>query len=262
MGDLIRVEWMKLRYNLVLGVMIIVLALISFALSSASFGAMPEYLTAETPQFFPGVEMSRGEFVFKRVMSDPSFTAWLSIVFTSIFIGVDFSNRNMNQLIFAGNSRRRIFVVKILECYIVAGFVSGIYPIVSCLRYALPWFMDLSTSDYAYILRCVGIKALLDMGIMSIGIITTFALRDFIRPLAVNLVLTIVLSQVLGMRYLLDVTSIGYKVLSLYPSFQYTKVIERNITNQEILNAVVPTLILIALTMIISYNLFRKAELA
>ncbi|MGL4372864.1 MAG: ABC transporter permease, partial [Turicibacter sp.] len=215
MFNLIRSEWIKLRYNLVLGIMMVVLVLISFGLASAGFGKLPEHLTADTPQFFTGVEMARGEFVFQRAMGDSSFTAWLSIVFTALFIGMEFTTRNINQAIFAGNSRLKIFIVKIVQCYIIACIVSGIYPLVSCLRYSLPWFSELSLSDVGYIFRCIGIKMLLDMAMMSIGIISTFALRDFIRPLAFNLIFTVVLSQLLGLRHSLDSTSILYRILNL-----------------------------------------------
>lgn len=261
MFNLIRAEWIKLRYNWVLGVMLLVLCLIGFAMAGASFGMLPEYLTAETPQFFTGVEMSRGEHVFHRVMKDPSFISWLSIVFTALFIGVDFINGSINQAIFAGNTRLRIFIVKIIECYIVACIASSIYPIISCLRYSLPWFASLSRDDFVYVLRCIGFRALLDMAVMDISIITTFALRDFIRPMVATLISTLVLVQFLGIRYSLEHTSTLYRILNFYPGGQYAEVMTKTATNEQLITALFSAMVFILLTVITSYLLCRKAEL-
>lgn len=262
MLNLIRAEWTKLRHNWVLGIMLLVLCLMALGLSNATFGMLPEHLTAETPQFFTGVEMTRGEHVFHRVMKDSSFTAWLSIIFAALFIGVDFINRSMNQYIFSGHSRLKIFTIKIIECYIFACLTSAIYPIISCLRYSLPWFVTLSIDDYIYVLRCIGLRALLDMSLMTISIITTFALRDFIRPIIGTLIATLVLVQLFGIHYSLDPNSVFYKVLTFYPSFQYSEVMARNITPTQLITAVLSASSFILLTIITSYLLFRKAELS
>ncbi|MGL4343609.1 MAG: hypothetical protein ACRCTE_00280 [Cellulosilyticaceae bacterium] len=259
---LMHAEWIKLRYNWVLGLMLAILCLISFILAGASFGMLPEYLTAETPQFFTGIEMSRGEHVFERVMRDVSFTSWLSLIFAPLFIGTEFTSRSMNQYIFAGHTRLKIFVVKILECYLFVCIASAIYPIVSCLRYSLPWLIQMEPHDVAYVLRCIGMRVVLDMAIMNISIIATFALKDFIRPIVASLVATLVVVQFLGIRYSLDPASVGYKILSFYPSYQYSEVMRRTATNEQILVAIYSAGFFIVLTVGISYCLFRRAELS
>lgn len=262
MYNLIRSEFMKLRYNIVLGVTAAAMIFIALWFSGISFGKIPEMLTAKTPQFFTGADMMRGEYVFMRTMGDSSFTAWLSIIFAAVFIGMDFVNRMINQAIFAGNSRLRIFTVKIVEFYAVACLISFFYPLVSCLRYGTAWFGTLHPQDMAYILRCAGLRVLLDMAMMSVGIVTAFAFRDIVRPLAVTLITTVVLSQLLGLRHSLDGMPVIKQLMEMYPAFQFQVVMDKAATSAQIATAVWSAVTMITVTIVASYLFFRKADLS
>lgn len=262
MRNLIRVEWMKLCHNRTLGVIVLVLVIIAFGLVSTAYGPIPEQITAETPQYFTGVEMSRGELVFQHVMGDSSYSGWMAVFFAAIFIGAEFENRSINRAIFAGNTRGKIFAVKVIEFYVVGCLVFAIHPLVACGRYALPWMLGQVGEQGLYFLRCIGMRLLLDMGMMSLSLIVVFLFRDVIRSLGVTLLITILLSQIMGMRQNLPPDSLLYQILQAYPSSYYRAVANPVITGETLWIAAATSIIPIFVSVAVSYFLFRRAELA
>lgn len=261
MFNLMRAEWIKLRYNISCGVVIAAMALVSLWFSGISFGRLPVRLDESSPHFFSGTVMMRGEYVFQKTMGDPSFTIWLSILFAALFIGADFSKRTINDGIYAGNSRSNIFMVKMAQFYMVSCLVSFLYPAISTLQYGSEWLAALTWEDAAYIFRSAGLRFLLDMSLMSISIIAVFAFRDVIRSMACSLIITLVLSQLLGIRHSLESDSILRKIMDIYPAFQMAPVMSPVVETALIRNAVITALIFIIATVAVSYLLFRRADL-
>lgn len=255
MLNLLRAEWIKLRYNVPYGVIVLATALFVYWYSGNRFGHIVSWET----EF---MTLHWGEFVFKNTMGDAGLTALITIFLTPLLIGSEFSKRTLNDAVYAGHSRLHIFIVKLLFFYLASCFVSILYPAISILRYSWNWLHSLPPAEAAaYIWRCLGMHVLLDMALLYLCLIVVFFCRDVIRSMAYSLVFTLGLSLIFRLLRSLAPETWMTKVIEFYPAYQMKIVMEPQVEASVILNAIVIALLFIAASIFISYWLFRRADL-
>jgi hypothetical protein len=253
--NLLRAEWIKLRYNISYGVVLLAMALFVYWYSGNRFGD-----TASWKAEFMTLHL--GEFVFKNTMGDAGVTTLITIFLTPILIGSAFSGRTINDAIYAGHSRLRIFTVKMLFFYLATCLVSILYPVISILRYSRDWLHSLPPGEaVAYIWRCLGMHVLLDMALVYLCLIVVFACRDVIRSVAYSLVLTLALAIIFRLLRSLAPETWVSKLINLYPTSQMKAVMETQVEVSTIVIAVITGLFFISASITISYWLFRRADL-
>ncbi|MBO4297504.1 MAG: hypothetical protein J5998_01795 [Clostridia bacterium] len=258
---MLKVEGCKTLRSASLWVIFIVMIAISIIFTSPTFSRLPETLkSAYGMQYALEQPMSRGEYVFLRTMSDASFTAWLSVIAGALIIGMDFANRTVNNLIYAGNKRISILIVKLFYFYLSALLLSAVYPLANCIKYSADWFSGMASSDIVYVLRCVSCRALIDMAMMSFALVSAFAFRDVIRTLVCSLITIVAISQL--MRIAGDIENNAIKaIIEYFPAFAIQKVMLRDTSREVIQRSMLYSAVMVMLTGISCYLFFKKADL-
>ena len=247
-------EGKKTVQSITLWVIFAIMLAISFLYSKSAFAKFPDVLY-EYGQQKTGEAISRGEYVFYRTMGDASFTAWMSIIAGALLIGLDFQQRTINNLIYAGYRRVSILLIKLFYFYLSAILLSALYPITACLIYSTKWLSGLTQDDVAYVLRCVVCRLPIDMAMMSFSLIIVFIFKDVIRSIVVSLIITV------GMAMLLNAMSGTGYIVDYFPARVIRVVMERNAPIETIKNAMLYSTTMVAITCITCFLLFRKTDL-
>ena len=259
---MLRVEGRRAVQSLALWIIFGIMVVVSFWFSGMTFAKLPEELSAAYGmQYETPTPMSRGEYVFLRTMSDASFTAWLSVIAGALLIGMDFSNRTINHLIYAGNSRISILIVKLLYFYVCTLFLSAVYPVANCFRYSMTWFSGLKQSDFTYVLRCVGCRTLIDMAMMSFALVPAFAFRDVIGTLVCSLIIVVVLSQLMNITRGVGDGALIKNAIEYFPALAINKIMYRDTSVETIRKAMLYSGTMVLITWISCHLFFRKADL-
>ncbi|MGL6173394.1 MAG: hypothetical protein ACRC1P_02145 [Cellulosilyticaceae bacterium] len=233
MLKIIQAEWNALRRDKFMWGAVVVLTIIAVIGSVLRVGMIPEYIREQSTELSIRMSLSQGQWVFSKGISDSNFTILLVSPLVSILLGRDFVNRSMEKYILVGHSRLKIFMVKIIECYLIGCTLALIKPLVGCIIYSMPWFISEDTIEITYVLKELGVKILRDMALLGVAIVATFALKDFIRPVLV----------IFGFWF----------VVALF--------MMRMITSKPIGNIIYLEIITIIISVVISYLCFRKSEL-
>ena len=247
-------EGKKTVQSVTLWVVFAIMLAISFLYSKSAFSKFPETLYEYGYQY-TNEAISRGEYVFFRTMGDASFTAWMAVIAGALLIGYDFQNRTINNLIYAGNRRVSILIVKLFYFYLSAIVLSALYPIVACLIYSTRWLSGLTQDDAKYVWRCVACRPLIDMAMMCFSLIIVFIFRDIIRSLIASLIITVAIALFLG------VLNGNSFIAEYFPARVIRIVMQRNASTETIKNAMLYSGAMVAVTCLACYLLFRKADL-
>ena len=251
MGRLIRAELAKLQQLCILGLIFFITVIASYWIS----GILYENSTMQSSESF-------GEMVFVRSMSQASYTAWIAVIFSCLLIGVDFSDRTVFRSVFAGISRIKYFLFKAAEYYLITLILASLFPLAACLRYSRGWFSTLDSSGWLYVLRCLGMKLIIDTALISISFLLVFLFRDLVRSLVASIVVTaIFIVQLNELRLTWPADSILKKLVDFYPAFQLPIVVQPEITLKQLELAIGTSLIIILLLNITAYLCFRHSEL-
>ena len=248
----------NLAFWIIFGVMLIV----GFWFSGMMFEKLPDVLSsAYGMQYALKQPISRGEYVFLRTISDVSFTAWLSVIAGAMLIGLEFSNRTINHLIYAGNSRLSIIIVKLFYFYISTLILSLVYPIANCLKYSTDWISNLTADDLHYVLRCVVTRCVIDMAMMSFSLISVFVFRDVIRSLGCSLIVIVVLSQLMGLANNIDSNTLLGRLIQYFPAYAVKKIMFRDVARSDLYYSLIYSFIMVFGTSLTCYLLFRRADI-
>lgn len=264
---LLRAELQKLRNHRTFWIMAAVLA-----------GLSVLYVFMQTNTYFVndmltlrimGVTNSlvkEGPDIFWRIIADPSVIAWFSVPFAGLLIGTDFGERGISQILMAGYSRKKLFLVKIVEYYVLFLLVLAIFPVGAILRCCLPWMRGMDAADAAYFWQGVSLKFVLDMNWISVGFFLVFLCRDVLKSIAASLGAALLMNA-------LPRISVGDTIRSLNPMHYYSYIVPKRdvlpgsywdippINTAEILLIVIGSLLVIGLCIWGAYRLFQKAEL-
>ena len=261
MNKLIWAEGKRTAQSITLWVVFAIMVSISFIYSGAAFSRFPEQLSsAYGIQYASSRPISRGEYVFLRTMGDASFTAWMSVIAGALLIGMDFENRTINNLIFAGNRRITIVIVKLFYFFISSILLSAVYPIISCLRFSTKWFSELNQDDILYVLRCASYRAIIDMAMMSFALISVFIFKDIIKTLVCSLIIIVFLSLLMNAANGTE-NEIMKTVIEYFPARSIQRVMMREADTETVQKALLYSGIMVMVTCVSCFLLFRKADL-
>lgn len=259
---LLRGELQKLRNHRTFWIMAAVLA-----------GLSVLYVFMQTNTYFIDdmLEMSvdklkKGPDIFWRIIADPSVLGWFSVPFAGLLLGTDFGERGISQILMAGYSRKKLFLVKTIEYYVLFLPVLAIYPVGAILRCCLPWIRTMDAADAAYFWQGVSLKFVLDMNFISVGFFLVFLCRDVLKSIAASLGAALLMNA-------LPRISVGDTIRSLNPIHYYSYIVPKRdilpgsywdippINTAEILLIVIGSLLVIGLCIWGAYRLFQRAEL-
>ncbi|MDR0818729.1 MAG: ABC transporter permease subunit [Oscillospiraceae bacterium] len=200
---------------------------------------------------------------FMDWMSANEVTPFLAMIFPAFLIGRAFTSRTINIPVYAGISRGRILVSKVIVSYIVLAVFSFVGVWVPQLFYGhgVPGILSAGA-----VWTRVGLRILLDCAVMSIPVMVTFIFRDVIRSFAVNIAYILaygtVISRIQG-NPIIDFINKHHPMrlaTTLGEHFGYG-VPGIPLTSGRVIYLVGVSVGTIAVTSGISYLLFRKAEL-
>ena len=258
---MLRVEGRKAFLNVPFWVLFALMVLASLAWSNGSFSRLPAVLTAGSGAAAVQETITRGEYVFTKSVSDSSFTGWLAVAAGGALIGSAFSGRTVNNLIYSGHRRTAILFVKLFYFYLSTIILSGVYPLVCCLRFSLGWL--LTGADRAYVLRCLAFRLVIDMAMMTFSLIPAFIFREnFVFSMGCSLVVVLLLSQGLSISAgAAQQSAIARFLYQNFPACALPRLTSRAATPEIIVPALIFNGVMVLGTVITCYLLFRRANL-
>ena len=164
MGKAFGAEWSRVRKSLVV---------LLFFGAFAGFGFF-FFLLA-------GNGLDGGE-AFVRGLGNLFVPLVVGVFFPGMYVGLLFEHRGMSQDVMWGRSRPAVFVVRLLEVYLLSCLMCAPFSLANLGFFSVQWVAALDGAGRLRLLYCILMSMLLNMRCMGVGIILGFALRDFIRP--------------------------------------------------------------------------------
>jgi hypothetical protein len=176
--------------------MMFVLVLFNIFISSRSTDAEPIYSYTSLTNTFPMVSLetvkkavglpdSHAEDLyelskelhpiqFRYVMHRNLAMLIFALIFAPFYIGMDFKSRAFNNSLYVGRSRTAVYLSRVVSYYVAAALMAFLSAVLLTVFNATAVFYMLPSS---YIWRCIFLRVLLDMGIMSVPMLFAFLFR-------------------------------------------------------------------------------------
>lgn len=181
----------------------------------------------------------------------------VSLFYSTYIVGTSFGKRTIDRPIVEGYSRKSVFAVKTIVYYVSSIVIFLVFLIAFiCSQYRTYW---LQIMPVGMILRCILVWIYLCMAMISVPLLITFVCRDVWKSIIVNFLFFLI---VLGV----SLSPLRDTVLAQYPTFVlidmnlWVEELHLPVTQWRTSLTILPT-VLIASSILLSYFLFRKAEL-
>ena len=202
-----------------------------------------------------GGRIQVGEIVFAAAMGNTSMTEWFAALIGIGLVGREFMERTIELPVYAAYKRVHIALVKMLYSYLLIIVISGLYPLISCIRVGMGFFMTLGSAGWLYAMRCIGIRMLLDMAMMSVALLCAFVFRDVVRNLVCIISITAVLT------FFKEVLPLNSWIVFYYPSMVLPRLMQREINSQVLIKALAYSVAMLGVNGSVCCVLFQRAEL-
>lgn len=216
-----------------------------------------------------------------------SFLFWqrcllLCGILAGVFIGGDFDNRILHSQIAVGNSRRNIFISKILAYWIACIVITLIYQSVDVIGVTYLFGSGLQGSFYEFLLlmRMEAVYLIIFSGFVSISIFIAFVFKSLFAVTAIEIVWIMFgspifqnlanVNEVITHLYTNSVFGImtaftlplyvsddGFRSLESVPVQDILEILKAQHYTQYMLNSVITVLVSTS----VSYYIFKRTEL-
>lgn len=199
--------------------------------------------------------------IFDAMVFDSTIIVILATLITSSLIGMEFKNRTINNDIYVGNSRKDIFLSKIITYLIIYNLLIIIFPLAGMIKMIpeLGFSMNIG-SGILHIVKILLYSILLNTAMYSVCILIAFLCRDIGKTLGLSTVY--ILSLALLMAYgkpegLFD----KVKILNFLPLIEIRYVVYESMTNFDYLKIIISALIIFVLFTATTNKIFKRSEL-
>jgi ABC-2 type transport system permease protein len=198
---------------------------------------------------------------FQSSMYDIATLMVLGAIFAGLFIGTDFTDRNINQGIVAGYSRIKILFSKVIILFLATEIIMILYPITSVIvNSALNGWGETFNMDTAiYILRTIFLRLIVDSSCISLWVLLAFLFKDILKTVSVSIFIFMMGSGcIITLSKKVDFMK---EIYNLTANGQARILVNKTLSLYQITNIMVSNLIIVLVLLSISYLLFRRAEL-
>lgn len=193
--------------------------------------------------------------VLIAMLDDAPGTCLLISAFPALLIGKSFSNRTLISKIVSGNSRGKVFFSKAISILIITTTAMIIYSFSGALAVTIKYGWNAPIGvNIITLIKIIICTALLYVAIFSVIILFGVIFRDNLKTIIVS-VITILMNAI----YLFIAKTMNLP-LSMHPMNLLRVILGNNSTFQFALFSL-EGIILSAIILILSYNVFLKCEL-
>lgn len=193
--------------------------------------------------------------VLIAMLYDAPGTCILICAFPALLIGKSFSNRTIVSKVVSGNSRRDVFFSKAISMLIITTASMIIYPISGALIVTIKYGWNAPVGGVIItLIKILICTSLLYFTIFSVIIFWGVIFRDNLRTIIAS-VITILMNAI----YLFVARTMDLP-LSMHPMNLLRIILENNSISQFI-SFSLEAIVVLAVILLLSYNVFRKCEL-
>lgn len=199
--------------------------------------------------------------IFDAMVFDSTIIVILSTLITSSLIGMEFKNRTINNDIYSGNSRKSIFLSKIVSYLIIYNLLILIFPIAGMIRMIPQLGFSVNVAiRLVHILKILLYSILLNSAMYSVCVLIVFSCRDMGKTLSLSAIY--ILSFSLIMAYgkptgLFD----KVKILNFLPLIEIRYVVYERLSAFNHIMIIISAFIIFTIFAIFANQTFKKAEL-
>ena len=192
-----KTELYKISRSIIVLIIMVALIMLNIFIASRSTDEEPIYSSGgfvtyfedfqlDTVKKYVNLENSKAETLsdlfwethpiqFKYVLHRNLGMLFITMIFASYYIGMEFKSRSFNNSIYIGKSRNTVFLSKALVYYLAAALVSFLSVIVA-IQFCASRVYELLPVYYVW--RCILMYVLFDLGIMSVPLFFVFLFRN------------------------------------------------------------------------------------
>lgn len=204
----------------------------------------------------PYFNLTKGGYeVFILMLYDSTALIILISVFTALLMGKSFFNRTIVLKIMSGNSRKNVFLSKVISILTISTISMLMFPISGALTMTIKygWNVPILQSIIT-LFKIIICTTLLDFGIFSVIILFGVIFRDTVRTVTAS-VITIFLNVIyFAYSYILNLPR------SMHPLCLLRTILANNSWSQFIIFSLY-AIVLLSVILLVSYNIFCKCEL-
>lgn len=195
--------------------------------------------------------------VFISMLYDSTaFIIFISI-FTALLIGKSFSNRTIALKIISGNSRKNVFLSKLIVTLTIAIISMFMFPVLGALTVTIKygWNSAILQSIIA-LFKIIICTILLEVSIFSVVIFIGVLFRDTVKTVTASAI-----TMFFNALYMAYASSNDLNLpISMNPMRLLRTILANNSWPQFIMISLY-SIVLLSVILLVSYNVFRKCEL-
>lgn len=193
--------------------------------------------------------------VFISMLYDSTaFIIFISI-FTALLIGKSFSNRTIALKIISGNSRKNVFLSKVVAVFTIAIISMFMFPILGALTVTIKYGWNSSIlQSIITLLKIIICTILLEASIFSVVIFIGILFRDTVKTVTTSAIITF-----FNALYMASSNKLNLPI-SMHPMRLLRTILANNSWSQFIMISLY-SMVLLSVILLLSYNIFRKCEL-
>lgn len=191
--------------------------------------------------------------VFNGMVYDSTFLLIIISSILAMILGQEFSSRTIDQEIFAGHTRKQIFVSKLIAYLIAFNIMAIIYPIAGSIRELTRFGIENLNVFFYNVIKAVIYSCLLNSVLFLIAIMICCLLQNTAKAVAVTALVSFVMSLYLGYGMKLNLP------ISFLPIYQIRIAVSG--TELVIFSCIFVSLVWSSVLILLSWSVFRKCDL-
>lgn len=245
MGNLLKMEWYKLRKQRAFKVLLLVV--VGLAIFSAL--AEGDLMLSDS-----------GKMGLANAFAD-IFMLLPGAVFAGFYFGGDFAHKTIQTLLAQGYSRSQVLWAKTIVFWVGISIMLLLYPLITVVVKTIEfgWGEAFTMASVGYILRVLILGSILNLGTTSVFILIAFLCRDIPKTICFCLAFPVVFSgfsATVGQWVPMIGKLIGWSTLA-----QLQEITAANLSFTDVLLALLSAGVTMLVMLFLSQMLFAKAEI-
>lgn len=191
--------------------------------------------------------------IFNGMVYDSAFLLIIISSILAMILGQEFSGRTIDQEIFAGHTRKEIFVSKLIAYLVAFNIMAIIYPVAGSIREFSRFGIENPDSFFYNVLKAVIYSCLLNSALFLAAIMVCCLFQNTAKAVAVTALVSFVMSLYLGYGMMLQLP------VSFLPIYQIRIAVSGN--EPVLFSCIWVGFVWASVLIVLSWSVFRKCDL-
>lgn len=191
--------------------------------------------------------------IFNGMVYDSTLLLVIISSILAMILGQEFSGRTIDQEIFAGHTRKEIFVSKLIAYLIAFNIMALIYPVAGCIREFSRFGIENQDIFFYNVLKAIIYSCLLNSVLFLVAIMICCLSQSTAKAAAVTALVSFVMSLYLGYGMKLHLP------VSFLPIYQIRMAVSGN--EPVLLSCILVGFVWASVLIFLSWSVFRKCDL-